>query len=291
VNLSHPASELIRSRYSCRTYQPRPLEPDLQRVLSDFLSSNCVGPLGTRGRFQLVAATEGDNSSLKGLGTYGFIKDGPGFVVGAPEPGPKALEDFGYLLERAILLAADLDLGTCWLGGTFSKSSFAKRISRRADELMPAVAAIGHPLEGSRERDRVRRGAGSDFRLPAETLFFDGGFKKALSQEAAGPYGEVLEAVRWAPSASNKQPWRLVRTRGCWHFYLERTKGYGKGSLVYRLLGLADLQRVDMGIAMCHFEWVAQEKGLAGSWVVEEPTVAAGAREYTVTWKEVETGA
>ena len=34
---------------------------------------------------------------------------------------------------------------------------------------------------------------------------------------------------------------------------------------------MADLQRVDMGIAMCHFELAARERGLAGRWVVEQP--------------------
>jgi len=59
--------------------------------------------------------------------------------------------------------------------------------------------------------------------------------------------------VRIAPSASNKQPWRIVKIEGAWHFFLERTKGYGDG-IIFKLLKLADIQRLDMGIAMCHFE-------------------------------------
>jgi len=92
--------------------------------------------------------------------------------------------------------------------------------------------------------------------------------------------------VRWAPSASNKQPWRLLRSGETWHFYLQRTKGYGKGSSVFSLLRLADLQRVDMGIAMCHFELAARERGLAGRWVVEQPALDTSAEglEYTVSW-------
>ena len=77
-----------------------------------------------------------------------------------------------------------------------------------------------------------------------------------------------------APSATNKQPWRIVRRGDDWHFYLVRTKGYGKGSPWFKLLRIADLQRVDLGIAMCHFELVARESGRDGRWVVEDPGLA-----------------
>ena len=90
-----------------------------------------------------------------------------------------------------------------------------------------------------------------------------------------------------APSASNKQPWRIVRRGADWHFYLQRTKGYGKGSALFAVLRLADLQRVDLGIALCHFELAARELGLVGEWVLDEPDVGALDRsvQYTGTWR------
>ncbi len=90
-----------------------------------------------------------------------------------------------------------------------------------------------------------------------------------------------------APSATNKQPWRIVRRGDDWHFYLARTKGYGKGSPWFRLLRIADLQRVDLGIAMCHFELVARESGQDGRWIVEDPGlwVSGPGIEYTATWR------
>jgi nitroreductase len=285
MDLLAPVPDLVHRRYSCRTYQPQPIAADLQATFSDFLASARAGPFGSRGRFTLVAATESDRAALKGLGTYGFIKDAPGFIVGAVAKGPKALEDFGYLFERAILGATDLGLGTCWLGGTFAKSSFARKIALTPQEVMPAVAAIGYAAEGARSTDRIRQRAGSNFRLPAEALFFADDFGKPISTGEAGAYAEVLEAVRWAPSASNKQPWRIVHDTSGWHFYLERTKGYGKGSLIYTLLRLADLQRVDLGIAMCHFDVAARALGLAGTWEFAEPSLAAGDREYTASWR------
>ena len=50
---------------------------------------------------------------------------------------------------------------------------------------------------------------------------------------------------------------------------------------------LADLQRVDMGIAMCHFELAARERGLAGHWVVDDPRIEQPDEntEYTASWR------
>ena len=96
--------------------------------------------------------------------------------------------------------------------------------------------------------------------------------------------------VRLGPSASNKQPWRIIKDGNAWHFYLQRTRGYGDG-LTFKLLRLADLQRVDMGIAMSHFELTATELGLKGQWVIQEPEIEKPDRltEYTVSWVEEQT--
>lgn len=245
-----------------------------------------VGPLGTSLRFTLVAAAAGDSQALKGLGTYGLIKNPAGFIIGAAGPGERNLEDFGYGMQAIILHATRLGLGTCWLGGNFTRSSFAKRISAGGAEVVPAVTAVGYADENSRNRDRLRRMARSDTRLPWAALFSRAGSATPLDASTAGPYVTPLEMLRLAPSASNRQPWRVVEDGLAHHFYLQRTPGYGRGTLPFVLLGLADLQRVDVGIAMCHFELTARELGLAGHWAVRRPpwSPPGGTAEYVVTW-------
>jgi hypothetical protein len=283
--LKSSIEDLVRRRYSCRTYLDRPIDPADRQALSEFLASLDVGPLGSSTRFSLIAATEEDRQSLKGLGTYGFIKGATGFVVGAVKPGPSDMEDYGYRLEQAVLAATDLGLGTCWLGGTFTKSSFARKIGVTRDEVVPAVVSVGYAAEGSKG-GWVRERAGSDHRLSREQVFFEETPGQPLDFSHTTGYAEVLEAVRWAPSASNKQPWRLVRSGEVWHFYLQRNKGYGRRGPLSSILRFADLQRVDMGIAMCHFELVGRERLLAGRWAVEQPALspAAAGLEYTVSW-------
>ena len=289
----NPITEIILRRYSCRSYRSEPVAIETQQRLQDFMSALQAGPLGAPLRFKLLAASGSDRRALRGLGTYGFIRGATAFIAGAVGRGEKNLEDFGYQLESAILAATALGLGTCWLGGSFTQSSFARKIEVTGDEMIPAVTATGYAAERSRYTRLVRRQVGADRRLPWGSLFYQGQFGIPMSAEAAGPYARPLEMVRLAPSASNKQPWRIVKVGHAWHFYLRRTPNYGPGSLVFNLMKLADLQRVDMGIAMCHFELTARELGLEGRWAqmnpgLESPDSAApgAGLEYGISWVE-----
>jgi nitroreductase len=283
---TQPITEIVRQRFSCRTYENRPIEPEKRHLLNRFIAETPAGPLGTSARFELVAATGQDLEALKGLGTYGFIRGATGFIVGAMRGKEDLLEDFGFLLERIVLHATDLGLGTCWLGGSFTKSSFAERIGVVGDEIVPAVVSVGHIANNRRSVDRLMRlVANSDNRLPWERLFFQGGLDAPLSREEAGVYAVPLDMVRLAPSASNKQPWRIVRDSSTWHFCLRRTPGYRKRR-ASRWWVTVDLQRVDLGIAMSHFELTARELGLPGAWQVAEPSIVKSDEriEYVASW-------
>ncbi len=288
MNFSKPVAEIIAQRFSCRTYLTQPIEEAQQGTLSEAAQSIRKGPRGAAVRFRLVAATRVDTGTLRGLGTYGFIKGATGFIVGAATMGEGWLEDYGHTMERLVLLATDLGLGTCWLGGSFTRSSFSRAIGATEAERVPAVAALGVIGDVDSARSgTVRRRVGADQRLPWTSLFFEGKFGMPLTSQAAGSFSIPLEMVRLAPSASNKQPWRIVREGRSWHFFLERTPGYS-GGLASKLLRVEDIQRVDVGIAMCHFELAARELGLSGAWTVRAPRIQSQDQpvEYTATWEQ-----
>jgi hypothetical protein len=222
-----------------------------------------------------------------GLGTYGLIKNPAGFILGSAERGKHHLEDYGYELEAVILHATDLRLNTCWLGGNFTKSSFSKRIGARGDETVPAVASIGYGVERICTEDPLRLKVRSDTRLDWGQLFFLNDLATPLSKEAAAEYGVPLDMVRRAPSGHNYQPWRVIKEDLQFHFHLQRTRGYGPGSPTFMLLGVSDLQRLEIGIAMCHFELAARELGLEGDWVVQPMTEHKLNEDiaYVATWQ------
>jgi nitroreductase len=284
MTFSKPATEIIKQRFSCRDYLETPIDAEKQERLAEFIAANQTGPFGSPTRFGLTAATKADQKALRGLGTYGFIKNPTGFILGAMGEAGKNLEDFGYAMERIILFATDLGLGTCWLGGSFTKSRFAKKIAAGKEERVPAATSVGHVAKSHSVRQMFSQ---NSHRYAWGELFFDQAFGKPLSQDDAAAYAVPLEAVRMGPSASNKQPWRIIKDGDAYHFYIQRSKGYGPDSLVFKLMNIDDMQRLDAGIAMCHFELTASELGLAGTWQINEPAIEKPDEmtEYIASWR------
>ncbi len=275
--------QAINKRVSVRSYTDEPIGQEKKQKIMDLLRSPSKGPFGHQVRFTLIDFSEINKNEVRSLGTYGFISGAKSFIVSAVKDGAGSMVDLGYCFEKVILAATILDLGTCWLGGTFKRANFAKRINTAHDEIVVAISPIGYARDRRTVREvAVRRFANSDHRKPWGDLFFDGDMNTPLSKDSSGVYAVPLECLRRGPSASNNQPWRIIydRPRRAFHFYLKRTWGYDK------LNGDIDLQLVDMGIAMCHFELAVREKGLSGTWEVEKPDSANGSTEYVVTWKE-----
>lgn len=278
--LTRLPSEIIQQRSSWRSCTGEPIPHAKRQQLERFIAERSEGIFGTPLRFQLVAARSGDSAELSGLGTYGFIRGASGFIVGALKKELNNLEDYGLLMEEIILYATDLDLATCWLGGSFQKDNFSARIHTQEDEIVPAVVSVGLHADHRNMVDRIIRNvAGSKKRLDWDRLFFEPDLQTPLDRERAGSYAPVFDMVRLSPSASNKQPWRLVLEGDTIHFFLKRTPGYHKPKL------FSDLQRIDMGISMCHFEQVCLEMNLPGSWIREEPQLDfPDFWEYTASW-------
>jgi len=280
VSFSHLPSTLIQKRSSWRSCTGAAIPRDQRDELQAFVKERTTGLFGESLRFELVAAKRDDSETLRGLGTYGFIRGASGFIVGAIQKQVGNLEDYGYLMEEIVLKATELGLATCWLGGSFQKDNFSARIKALDHEIVPAVVSVGVGADKRNLIDRTIRGvAGSKKRKPGSELFFEGSNLLPLSEQTAGAYANVLEMVRLSPSASNKQPWRLVQDRQDIHFFLKRTPGYHRPNL------FSDLQRVDMGIALCHFEWACREAGLPGKWTQMQPEITTPVDwEYSISW-------
>jgi nitroreductase len=287
MQINTPVAELIKQRFSCRTYKKEPINEADLKVLSDFTKANGKGPLGNTISFKIVAATKDDSQQLRGLGTYGFIQDPAGFIIGAVGNKPGSLLDFGYQMEKIILKATEINIGSCWLGGTFTKSRFAAQMDLLPNQDIPSVVSIGYPSDQRAFIDRVSRiYAGADRRMPWTELFFEGSFNYPLNQEIALDYKVPLDLVRLAPSASNRQPWRIIKDDHMWHFYLHRSRRYPPTAFKL-MLNAADLQRIDLGIAMAHFELSLKELDHTGIWIFSDPGLSLpdNMTEYIISWK------
>lgn len=261
---------IIKSRISCRTYDGRPLSEKDRNALASYITGETGNPLGLSVRLRIIDT--GDIGQK--IGTYGMIRGGKTYLCGAVEKGENALSAYGYVVEKVVLQATSMGVGTCWLGGTFSRSAFADAIGLTENEWLPAVSPLGYPREkGGLWNKAVRAVAGAEKRKSWAELFFDENIDTPLTPDQAGVYADPLEMVRLGPSAVNKQPWRIVRDGKLYHFF---TAGKGGSE--------PDKQhdRIDMGIAMCHFELTAREQGLPGGWVFADNTLPGLA--YIASW-------
>lgn len=279
MTLDFSIEDAVRGRTSVRNYAPRAPEDEKMAALAAFAAS-LKDPFGGKVRFHFL-----DGEALPSgerLGTYGVIKGARHYLGASVPPGPMALESLGYQMETLILCLAHLGLGSCWLGGTFKRKAFAKAMAIGDDHLFPAMTPFGYPAGKKHMTETLmRRMIGADQRKPWEHLFFQDDFQTPLRREAAGELTLALEMLRLGPSASNKQPWRILMREGAWHFYLDKAPGYSD-AFPY------DIQRLDMGIAAAHFDHAVKEKGIRGHFeTAREPLLAVPAGlQYRFTWRE-----
>lgn len=245
----------VRDRYSVRTYDKQKVDHSVRDQIMDYAAS-LENPLGPKVRFKWIdksVVPEGGK-----LGTYGIIRGAELYIGTAVPEDECAMEALGYDFEHLVLYMTSLGLGTCWLGGTFNRGAFADAMGLEEGELFPIVSPVGYPAKKrSLVESIMRKGAGADKRLPWEQMFFNNDFSTPLSKDEAGEYGYALEMVRLGPSAVNRQPWRIIRKDGVYHFYEKHTREGEEP-------GVIDMHRIDLGIAICHFHLALQEKGLSG---------------------------
>lgn len=268
--------DLIRTRTSNRSFDGKNIDSVTLEKLEDYLVK-INNEATIKGRFIITNNNSSEDNKTKKLGTYGVISGANSYIIGILGSKMEDALEFGYLFENIILFATSLGLGTCWLGGTFKNSDFRENIGLIKDEYIPIVSPIGFSKEKPRILDSTMRAlAGSDKRKPWNEIFFQGDYSRPLNESEAGSYNLPLEMVRLGPSASNKQPWRIIKADNKFHFYLCRTKGYGVPNY--------DLQKNDIGIAKCHFELTAHELGLKGKWENQNNIDQTNGWEYMISW-------
>ena len=129
--------ELIKSRRSVRTYINKELEDDLKENINLFLT-NLEEEYDSKYKFPLI------DLKLDGkIGTYGVIKGANAYIGGVLLENGNLME-LGYLFEKIIIYLNSLNLGTCWLGGTFKRFEFVEAMNLKEGERLIVVTPVGY---------------------------------------------------------------------------------------------------------------------------------------------------
>ena len=266
-------TETIKNRRSVRNYTGEPLTEEHKTLITDYIAG-LKAPFDTPPvRIQLIHTNQG-TGRVK-LGTYGFIGGASDFLTLIYEKNSSfALmeEAAAYTFEQVILFCTGLGLGTCWLGGSFSRKDFAGQVNLQPNEILRIVSPVGYINPALRFTERLFGSKGKHLsRKPFESLFFQGNFHTPLYPEDADIYKDPLEMVRIAPSANNQQPWRVVMNGDILHFY-QHVSAIG-------------FSAIDLGIALCHFEQSCKEYKMPGKYVdlAHEAPQKKG-EKYVISW-------
>ena len=240
--------ELAKTRRSVRTFDGNMPDEQMINELKEF-AQTIDNPYGIKIRFEFLDAEENKLSSpvLSGEKLY---------VSAITTKEAHAEEAYGYSFEKLILKAHELGLGTVWIGGTMPRDKFESASGLADGEIMPCISPLGAVAKKMSVKEALmRKGVKADSRMKFEDLFYVGDFDTPMTENYAKEHGlfDAFEAVRIAPSAVNKQPWRVVIAGNTAHFYEKHDKGFSTPDY--------DVQKIDIGIALYHFESQLKSEG------------------------------
>ncbi len=266
--------QVIKERHSVRTFENKTISLDdekiIQKVLDDTMQE--TPPFQTPVKLYFLRNKDAHSPESKKVGMYGYVKHVPAYITGSTQNTKEGLLDFGYLFEKAVLELVKRGFGTVWLSGDFDNQDLEN--FARAGDVVPVMAPVGYPgyKQSLKERFLRMKQEASD-RKKHEDLFGVKDFNSPV--EKNHPYYEVLELVRLAPSALNKQPWRILVDEDVFHLYLQRTEKFPAQA--------ADSEMINMGIAIRHIMIGLESLKHSGTVAIADSAPRPEGLEYVVS--------
>jgi hypothetical protein len=201
--------DLMRARRSCRSFQTRKLTIADYNELMAYLRLHSESPTIGKSpvRIEYISAP---------LSVWPTVNATEFLVAIAPSEYDRlAVIDVGRSLQKIVMDATRMGLGTCWIGPGADQTSVTRhlgdRFNPKVDHII-CVCAIGYkswyiPMFLRIFNLQFHR------RLPLSSLFFaDSQFKEPLNVEAYpfNRFGRTYEVCQWSPSSYNGQTTRCI---------------------------------------------------------------------------------
>jgi len=201
--------ELLKLRHSCRSYQLKKLtKNDLNKLMKSIekylkepkFSSEPI-------RIEYISAT---------INVWPVVNATEFLVAIAPkEYNRLSVMDVGSTLQKIVIDATRIGIGTCWIGPGADHKSITQQLGDRFNlerENIICICAVGYeskytPIFIKIFNNRMRR------RLPIKSLFFSNYKMNKSIEVSQGPYNNfkrILEGCQWAPSSYNGQTTRGI---------------------------------------------------------------------------------
>ncbi|MDL2276794.1 hypothetical protein LJC02_03975, partial [Breznakia sp. OttesenSCG-928-G09] len=206
----------ISQRKSCRKYNLQPLEEDMLANIEQAIKS-----------FKLLSPnipiTWRFTNQVKGL----YHVEAPHYLIISGQGKAKEKECTGFLFQQLVLWFDAMGIGCVWLG----EAKDAETSHNKSDIITIAFGKVNKPLHRTKEQFK---------RKPIETI-------------TNATDDICMQAVRFAPSGMNTQPWYFEKLEDTVLVYKRKLKP--PISLIYKH------SDIDMGIALCHYYLACKEMG------------------------------
>ncbi len=157
---------------------------------------------------------------------YGWLQNARNYLLLAGKDDTDLERKCGYYGEHLVLLAQQLGINSCWIGGMFKKKTVSAHLSDKERAVLVVVLGYG------KDQGKAHRSKKPEEIMPE--------ISSAPDWVKRG-----VEFALLAPTAVNQQKFRFR--------YLE-------GNRVQAQSGRGSFTKVDLGIAMLHFEIGAQRE-------------------------------
>jgi nitroreductase len=257
----------LLARTSCRRFDSAPLDEETLQTIQQGLSNIESLQNGNRIKFHMLNKPEKSQLAVA-QGAYGRFIVSSHLMIPYIEKSIDSLVELGFQSQQAVILLQNLGLGSCYVGahGRVHKLQHEFAISDNAH--LAAVLIYGKPAGSEIYKNlnqSYRSLIGSRKRKAIEEILLEpippG---NALSAEC----NAILEGGRWAPSATNAQPWRLLPIDGEFQLFTNPAAYpivLNAGSkLMYALY--------DAGIFMANILLAARAFNIPAKWTLEHQT-------------------
>ncbi len=201
--------DLMRSRRSCRSFQTRKLTAaDRDELMESVRKHSAETRIGESPvRFEYVS---------EHLTVWPTVNASEFLVAIAPlEYDRLAVMDVGRSLQKIVMDATRMGLGTCWIGPGADHKSIMKKLGDRFDpqkDHIICVCAVGY--RSSFIPMFIRAFNAQFFRRKSLSMLFfaDSQMKEPLDLDVSpfNKFGRTFEICQWAPSSYNGQTTRCV---------------------------------------------------------------------------------
>lgn len=270
IDNPHPLPKQYRTllaRTSCRRFDSTPLDETTLQSVQHVLGF--VEPIQAENQVNFLTLNELDKSQLAvAQGAYGRFIVSSHLMIPYTEKSSDSLIELGFQSQQAVIKLEEMSLGSCYIGAHSRVRKLQQEFGLAETAHLAAVLIYGKPappqqkkhitqsllgLTGNRSRKPVENfllePVPSDMRIPAE-------------------WDAILEGGRWAPSATNAQPWRLLPVGNEFQLFtnpaaypIVLTAG---SKLMYALY--------DAGIFMANIFLAARTFGIPVHWTLQHQT-------------------